>query len=108
MPCFFPIAAAGRKHKYIFVRGENLYPLYLHDAPNRMTTHEVSRLIPSAWLKGTHTGHSISGMNGAFEKLWLFSLLKSKLRDNKSLKSLFEQRPIQWLRTSDWWHLGSL
>lgn len=47
-------------------------------------------------------------MNGAFDTLWLFSLLKSKPRDNKSLKSLFEQRAIQWLCTLDWWHLGSL
>lgn len=46
-------------------------------------------------------------MNGAFDKLWLFSLLKSKPRDNKSLKSLFEQRAIQWLCALDWWHLGS-
>lgn len=73
-----------------------------------MTTYEVSKLISNAWLKGIHTVDSISGMNGAFDKLWLFSLLKSKLRDNKNLKSLFEQRAIQWLRALDWWHLGSL
>lgn len=49
------MATASRKHKYILVRGGNLYPIYLHVAPSRMTTHEVRKLISNALLKGIHT-----------------------------------------------------